>query len=79
MNRFARYAVRVWNIDMDFDCPMNTALAGIRATEDFYKTGYAVLLKELGVEEERLEEMAEKCTNMGKRTLPASGNWARKK
>lgn len=27
-------------------------------------------LKELGVEEERLEEMAEKCTNMGKRTLP---------
>ena len=38
VNRFARYAVQVWNIDMDFDCPMNTALAGIRATEDFYKS-----------------------------------------
>ena len=71
VNRFARYAVRVWNIDMDFDCPMNTALAGIRATEDFYKSlGMPSSLKELGVEEERLEEMAEKCTNMGKRTLP---------
>ena len=71
VNRFARYAVQVWNIDMDFDCPMNTALAGIRATEDFYKSlGMPSSLKELGVEEERLEEMAVKCTNMGKRTLP---------
>lgn len=71
VNRFAQYAVRVWNIDMDFDCPMNTALAGIRATEDFYKSlGMPSSLKELGVEEERLEEMAEKCTNMGRRTLP---------
>lgn len=68
--RFAQYAVRVWNIDMDFDCPMKTALAGIQATEDFYKSlGMPSTLKELGVEEERLEEMAEKCTNMGKRTL----------
>ena len=26
VNRFARYAVQVWNIDMDFDCPMNCLL-----------------------------------------------------
>ena len=71
VNRFAQYGVKVWNLDMDFDCPMNTALAGIQATEDFYKSlGMPSGLKELGVEPDRLEEMAEKCTNMGKRTLP---------
>lgn len=70
VNRFARYAVNVWNIDMDFENPMNTALAGIRATEDFYRSlGMPVTLKELGVEPDKLEEMAEKCTNMGRRRL----------
>ena len=50
---------------------MKTALAGIQATEDFYKSlGMPVTLKELEVEPERIEEMAEKCTNFGKRTLP---------
>lgn len=71
VNRFARYAVNVWNLDMDFENPMNTALAGIQATEDFYRSlGMPVSLKELEVEPERIEELAEKCTNFGKRTLP---------
>ena len=70
VSRFARYGVNVWNIDMDFENPMNTALAGIQATEDFYKSlGMPVTLKELGVERDRIEEMAEKCTNMGQRKL----------
>ena len=70
VSRFARYGVNVWNIDMDFGNPMNTALAGIQATEDFYKSlGMPVTLKELGVERDRIEEMAEKCTNMGQRKL----------
>lgn len=68
--RFARYAVKVWNLEMDFENPMNTALAGIQATEDFFKSlGMPVSLRELEVDPERLEEMAVKCTNMGKRTL----------
>ena len=71
VNRFARYAVNVWNIDMDFENPMNTALAGIQATEDFFKSlGMPTCLKELDVEPEKIEEMAVKCTNYGKRTLP---------
>lgn len=71
VNRFAQYGVNVWNLDMDFHNPMKTALAGIQATEDFYKSlGMPVTLKELEVEPERIEEMAEKCTNFGKRTLP---------
>ena len=70
VSRFARYGVNVWNIDMDFGNPMNTALAGIQTTEDFYKSlGMPVTLKELGVERDRIEEMAEKCTNMGQRKL----------
>lgn len=71
VNRFARYAVNVWNIDMDFENPMNTALAGIQATEDYFKSlGMPTSLKELDVEPEKIEEMAVKCTNYGKRTLP---------
>ena len=70
VNRFARYAVNVWNIDMDFENPMNTAVAGIQATEDFFKSlGMPTSLKELDVEPEKIEEMAVKCTNYGKRTL----------
>ena len=50
---------------------MKTALAGIQATEDFFKSiGMPTSLKELDVEPEKIEEMAVKCTNYGKRTLP---------
>ena len=70
VNRFARYAVNVWNIDMDFENPMKTALAGIQATEDLFKSiGMPTSLRELDVEPEKIEEMAVKCTNYGKRTL----------
>ncbi|MGN0373195.1 MAG: iron-containing alcohol dehydrogenase [Enterocloster sp.] len=70
VNRFAQYAVNVWNLDMDFENPLNTAMAGIQATEDFFGSiGMPVTLKELEVEPEKLEEMAYKCTNLGKRIL----------
>lgn len=68
--RFARYAVNVWNIDYDYTCLENTALAGIKATEDYFKSiGMPVRLGELGVSEDTFEEMAIKCTNFGERTL----------
>lgn len=68
--RFAQYAVRVWNVEMNFENPLETALAGIKATEDFFKSlGMPVSLEELEAEPERFEEMAVKCTNFGKRTL----------
>lgn len=71
VSRFAQYAVNVWNLDMDFENPLKTAMAGIQATEDFFKSlNMPVSLKELGVEPGRIEELAEKCTNMGARTLP---------
>ncbi|MCD7906597.1 MAG: iron-containing alcohol dehydrogenase [Clostridium sp.] len=69
--RFAQYAVRVWNLEMNFENPMETALAGIQATEDYFKgLDMPTNLRDLGVEPEKLGEMAEKCTNFGTRTLP---------
>ncbi|PNV59134.1 NADH-dependent alcohol dehydrogenase [Clostridium sp. chh4-2] len=71
VNRFAQLAVRVWGVDMNFEDPMKTALAGIDAFENFFKSiGMPVTIGELGVEEDKLEEMAEKCTFFGDRTLP---------
>lgn len=70
ISRFARYAVNVWNLDMDFEHPEKTALAGIRATEKFFcELNMPVTLKELGVSTSSFKEMAEKCSDHGKRTL----------
>lgn len=69
--RFAQYAVRVWNLEMNFENPMETALAGIKVTEDYFKSlDMPTNIRDLGVEPEKIDEMAEKCTNFGTRTLP---------
>lgn len=71
VDRFAQLAVRVWNVDMNFEDPMKTALAGIQAMEDFCRSiGMPVSLSELDINDEKFEEMADKCTLCGKRTLP---------
>ncbi|MCL2519239.1 MAG: iron-containing alcohol dehydrogenase, partial [Oscillospiraceae bacterium] len=68
--KFARYAVNVWNIDYDYSNPEATAVAGINATREFFKSiGMPVTLGELNVPESSFEEMAVKCTNFGERTL----------
>ena len=70
VSRFTQYAVNVWNIEMDFEHPEKTALAGIQATEDYFKSlDMPVSLRELNVDPASFEELAEKCTNYGKRTL----------
>ena len=72
VERFCQYAVRVWNMDMNFEQPEKTALAGIMATEDYFRSlGMPVRLSELNISSEKFEEMAEKCTFFGKRTLPS--------
>ena len=69
--RFAQYAVRVWNLEMNFENPMETALAGIKVKEDYFKSlDMPTNIRDLGVEPEKIDEMAEKCTNFGTRTLP---------
>lgn len=70
ISRFAQLAARVWNIPADFEHPEKTALQGIQAFEDYFKSlGMPVTLTELGVEEGKVEEMADKCTGNGSRVL----------
>lgn len=70
--KFAQFAVRVWNLPMDFENPEKTALAGIARTEEYFSSiGMPVSLKELGitVTKEDIHDMAEKCTYFGRRTI----------
>ncbi len=70
VERFAQYAVRVWNCEMNFENPMETALAGIEATENYFREiGMPTSIRELNMNSDDFELMAEKCTFFGKRTL----------
>jgi alcohol dehydrogenase YqhD (iron-dependent ADH family) len=62
--RFARYAREVFGAGDKDDG--KAALAGIEMTREFFRDiGMPVNLKELGVPTDRLEEMAERCTERG--------------
>ena len=57
--RFAQLAVRVWNCEMDYMNPENTAKAGIRCLKEFFKKlGLPINFEELGAKEEDIESMA---------------------
>ena len=72
VQRFYRYAVNVWNIEPNLDRPEKTAMEGILATERYFdEIGMPTRLSQLGVGIEGIEEMAEKCTFFGARTLPS--------
>jgi len=69
--RLAQYAVRVWNCEMDYDCPEKTALAGIEKTEAFFKAlGMPSRLADFGITADAIPELVRKCTNNFTRTLP---------
>ena len=73
VERFAQFAVRVWNVEADFKNVKKVALEGIKRMEEFYKKiGLPITLKEANIPYDRLEEMAEKCTEGGPR-----GNFVR--
>lgn len=66
VNRFARFAVRVWGVEPRFDWPERTALEGIGRTRSFFRDiGLPTTLAELGVADDRMEEMAKKATEKG--------------
>jgi alcohol dehydrogenase YqhD (iron-dependent ADH family) len=75
--RFVQFAVRVWNVENDFHNPEKTALEGITRLKEFFKKiGLPVTLPELGIAEERFEEMADKATAGDTKTL---GNFVKLK
>ncbi len=66
LERFAQFAVRVWDVDPDFKDLEWTARQGIKKTKEFFsQIGMPVTLEELDIPAERLEEMAEKATENG--------------
>ena len=69
--KLAEYARRVWNIAKDDD--FTAALAGITKTAEFFQAlGLAGSLQEIGIEESRLEEMADQLSS-NNRPLGAFG------
>lgn len=66
MAKFAQFAVRVWDIEPDFDHLEDTILRAIEKMKNFFQQcGLPTILKELNIPDDRLEEMAEKCTENG--------------
>ena len=73
--RFAQWAVRVWNVEMDYFHPETTAQEGIRRLEAFFHSlGLGTRLADLGIGGDRLDEMAAKGTDGNQRTV---GNFIR--
>ena len=70
--KFAQFAVQVMGVPADAGTAEETALAGIRAMEDFFRSiGMPTSLRELGAvpTEEQMKEMAQKCVFFGRRTV----------
>lgn len=73
INRFAQYAVNVWDCVLDPSDPEVTALEGIKKTEEFFLSlGMPVTLSQLGIgklNEAQIEELAVKCSFFGRRKV----------
>ena len=70
IDRFVQFAARVWDVDIDFACPERTALEGIKRLEQFFVSiGLPVTLEGLDIPEDRLEEMADKCTDNNRKKI----------
>jgi alcohol dehydrogenase YqhD (iron-dependent ADH family) len=70
ITRFVQWAVRVWNVEMDYRNPEAVALEGVKRLEAFFhELGLGTRLKDLGVGTDRLDEMARKATDGDKRTV----------
>ena len=70
LDRFVQWAVRVWNVELDVFHPEAVAREGIARLEAFSRSlGLATTLPGLGVKEDRIDEMATKCTDGDTRTV----------
>lgn len=66
VERFAQFASRVWNVEVNFRDLESTVLEGIERLKNFFKSiGLPTTLKEANIPDDRLEEMAEKATWAG--------------
>ena len=70
LNRFVQWSVRVWNVEMDVFNPEVVAREGISRMEEFFHSiGLGTRLIDLGIQDDRISEMAERCTGSDTRTV----------
>ena len=70
LDRFVQWAVRVWNVEMDVFNPEAVAREGIARMEAFiHSLGIGTTLESLGITDDRIDEMADKCTDGDTRTV----------
>jgi alcohol dehydrogenase YqhD (iron-dependent ADH family) len=70
VNRFAQFAVRVWNVEEDHFHREKTALTGIAKLEEFWAgLGLPVRLSGAHLDDTHFDEMAAKCTTDDTRSL----------
>jgi alcohol dehydrogenase len=63
VQKFVQFGRRVFNLEKDFEFPEASALKAITCLKDFYKSiGLPVSLQDLEIPDDRLEEMATRCT-----------------
>ncbi len=61
IQRFVQFAVRVWNVDQSFFDEEQTALEGIKKTEEFFKSiGMPTRLNEIGITDKHFDRIAER-------------------
>lgn len=66
INRFAQFAHRVWDVEIDLNNLERTAKRGILKTEQFFRSiGMPVRLSEVNISDEHFAEMAKKGTEQG--------------
>lgn len=70
LDRFVQWSVRVWNVELDVFNPEATACAGIAKMEAFFHSiGLGTKLADLNIHDNRIDEMADKCTGSETRTV----------
>jgi alcohol dehydrogenase YqhD (iron-dependent ADH family) len=70
LSRFTQFAVRVLEVEMNFENPKRTALEGIRRFEAIlHEAGLKTSLSGVGIVDDRFEEMASRCTENGSNTV----------
>lgn len=68
VERFAQFAVRVFGVEYDVENPAITAEQGIAQLQHFFEEiGAPTHLGQIGIDESRLREMADKCCIKGAR------------
>ncbi len=79
VTKLAQYAVRVWNVPMNFEDQKETALTGVKRLRELLReAGLPLTLHEVGIGAERFEEIADNMTDHGNHTCGAFYSFGRK-